>query len=33
MVVTGGSVVKGDLILTGTCSECGAEVERLIEGE
>jgi len=28
----GGTVEGGDLILRGFCSQCGAEVTRLIEG-
>ena len=33
MRVKGGSVVKGDLILFGTCSKCGEELKRLVEGD
>ena len=28
-----GTVEKGDLILRGSCTNCGGEVARLIEGE
>jgi hypothetical protein len=33
MVVGGGQIVAGDLVLSGTCSRCGADVERLVESE
>lgn len=28
-----GHIVRGDLILEGTCLRCGGEVRRLVEGE
>jgi len=33
MVVGGGQIVAGDLVLRGICSQCGADVERLVESE
>ena len=33
MIIGGGQIMAGDLVLSGTCSRCGAEVERLVESE
>jgi len=33
MLVKGGSIVRGDLVLSGNCSRCGGEMGRLVEGE
>jgi hypothetical protein len=33
MDLASGSIIAGDLVLTGTCSVCGHRVARLLEGE